>query len=268
MLRVLFITQDDPFYIPHFFREFVRIFHDGEIAVLGAVIQAPLGKKSFAALVRQMFDFYGPVDFLRVGGKYAGFKVLNALAVKVFHGRFPGVFSLEHFMLKENWKIIRIRDMNSAESLQRLDEMKVDLLVSVAASQKLKPELLARPRLGCINIHNSKLPKNRGMLPNFWSLFRCDTEPVSAMTVHRMNATLDDGPIVLQKEFPLDPKETLDELIIRTKRMNAHVVLEAMQLFKRGEPPLLPNDAAQATYNTFPTKEDVRRFRAKGLRLI
>lgn len=268
MLRVLFVTQDDPFYIPHFFREFARIFHDDEIEVLGAVIQAPLGKKSFGALVRQMFDFYGPVDFLRVGCKYTVFKVLNAVAVKVFCGRFPGVFSLEHFLRKENWRIFRARDLNAAESLQLLDDLKVDLLVSVAASQKFKPELLARPRLGCVNIHNSKLPRHRGMLPNFWALYHCDAEPVSAMTVHRMNATLDDGPIVLQREFALDPKEPLDRLIIRTKKMNAHVMLEAVQLFKRGEPPLLPNDAAQATYNKFPTKEDVRKFREKGLRLV
>ena len=106
------------------------------------------------------------------------------------------------------------------------------------------------------------------MLPNFWSLYHCDKEPMSAMTVHRMETALDDGPIVLQREFSLDPKETLDQLIVRTKKMNAHVILEALLLFKDGEPSVLPNDASQATYNTFPSKEDVRRFKAKGLRLI
>ena len=50
MLNILFITQDDPFYIPCFFKEFVEIFHDREITIHGIVIQAPLGKKSLGAL--------------------------------------------------------------------------------------------------------------------------------------------------------------------------------------------------------------------------
>jgi methionyl-tRNA formyltransferase len=193
---------------------------------------------------------------------------MNAIAVKVFKGKFPGAFSLEHLLLKEGWNIIHITDVNSLEFHQLIEPMELDLLVSVAASQKLKQALLSKPRYGCINIHNANLPKNRGMLPNFWSLYHYDTEPISAMTVHKMNEKLDDGPIVLQKEFELNPQESLDNLIIKTKQLNAPVLLEAIQMFKNGEPEYLANDASQATYNTFPTKEDVKKFKAKGLRLL
>ena len=268
MLNVLLVTQDDPFYVPRFFEEFLALQPDEGVKIHGVVIQAPLGKKSFRALSQQMFDFYGPVDFLRLGCKFACFKVLNLLAVKLFRGQFPGVFSLEHLLLKRRWNTIHLRNVNSPEFLALLEKLQIDLLVSVAASQKFKPEVITKPRYGCINIHNSKLPKNRGMLPNFWSLYHCDTEPISAMTVHKMNEALDDGLIVLQEPIELNPKESLDDLIIRTKRRNAHLIARAISLFKNGEPPYLPNDAAQATYNTFPTKEDVAKFKAKGLRLL
>ena len=218
--------------------------------------------------MKQMWDFYGPINFLRVGFKFAFYKVMNFLAIRLFGGKFPGAFSVEHFLLKQSWKIIHVNSVNSPEFLQMIEPMKLDLIVSVAASQKLKADLLAKPRYGCLNIHNAKLPKNRGMLPNFWSLFHSDAEPVSAITVHKMNATLDDGPIVLQEPLRLDPAETLHRLIIRTKKLNAHAILKAVQLFKKGEPPLLPNNASQATYNSFPTREDVQRFKAKGLKLL
>ena len=267
-MNVLFITQDDPFYIPHFFREFFAHCRDPEIKVHGIVIQAPLGKNSMGALMKQMLTFYGWADFLRVGFKFAFYKVMNAIATRGFRGRFPGNFSLEHFLMKNGIRIMHCRDANVASFIDTLKLLKLDLIVSVAASQKFRRELLSTPRYGCINVHNSMLPRNRGMLPNFWSLYRFDSDPVSGMTVHKMNETLDGGAIVLQEEFRLDPAESLEDLIVRTKKLNAHLILKALSLYKNGEPALLPNDGTQATYNSFPTREDVKRFRAKGLRIL
>lgn len=267
-MKILFITQDDPFYIPHFFREFFDHLDDPEIVVHGVVIQAPLGKKSLRGLVKQMLGFYGPVDFARVGAKYVAWKALNKLAVRGFGGRFPGAFSLEHLLLARGIPIVHAANVNAPEFVGRVRSEGIDLVVSVAASAKFRAELLRAPPLGCINVHNSRLPVNRGMLPNFWSLYHSDTQPVSGMTVHRMNETLDDGAIVLQEDLHLDPRESLDRLIVRTKKLNAHLILRALALFKRGEAPSLPNDASKATYNTFPTREDVRRFREKGLKLL
>jgi methionyl-tRNA formyltransferase len=267
-MNILFITQDDPFYIPHFFREFFAHLRDPEIEVRGIVIQAPLGKKSTHALMKQMLGFYGWADFLRVGFRFAFYKAMNAIATRGFRGRFPGTFSLEHFLLKHGIEIVHCADVSAAAFVEAVEARSLDLIVSVAASQKFGRELLAAPRYGCINVHNSRLPRNRGMLPNFWSLYHCDADPISAMTVHKMNEALDDGAIVLQEELRLDPAESLEALIVRTKKLNAHLVLRALALYKNGEPALLPNDRAHGTYNGFPSREDVERFRAKGLRLL
>jgi methionyl-tRNA formyltransferase len=267
-MKIIFITQDDPFYIPHFFREFFDRCAPGAVDVRGIVIQAPLGKKSLGALVRQMLAFYGWRDFLRMGTRFAWHKAMNFVAVRLFKGRFPGTYSLEHFLLKRGIPILHARNVNDPQFVARLASYDLDLVVSVAASQKFKDGVLSVARYGCINVHNSRLPRNRGMLPNFWSLYQYDTQPISGMTVHKMNETLDDGPIVLQEDLALDPAESLDGLIVRTKRLNARLILEALSRYRDGEPPLLPNDSAKATYNGFPTREDVERFRAKGLRLL
>lgn len=267
-LKILIITQDDPFYIPFFFREFHAIFKDERINLLGVVIQTPLGKKSLAKLMKQMYDFYGVFDFARIGIKFVIYKILNFIATYVFSGNFPGCFSLKHFLMKEKYNILDISNINSEISAKTLREMNLDLIVSVAASQKFKENVISIPKYGCINIHNSRLPKNRGMLPNFWALYNSDITPLSGITVHRMNANLDDGPIVLQEDLLLNPEESLHELIIRTKKINAHMILKAVKMFIGGEPQMFPNDSSLATYNTFPSKEDVKMFKKKGLKLL
>ena len=104
-------------------------------------------------------------------------------------------------------------------------------------------------------------------MPNFWSLFNYENDSISAVTIHKMNETLDDGEILLQKYFNLDPKESLDSLIRRTKKLSVVAFLEAIKILKSNIINFIVNDSKFATYNTFPTYEDVKRFKAKGYRL-
>lgn len=266
-LNVLFITQNDPFYVLSLFDELLVNYDCGAIHIVGVVIQSTLGRKK-GALVRQMLAFYGPRDFIRVSFQYVLKTAMSFLAVTVFRGRFPGIWSIEHLFLRHHVPIVHAPNINDPSFVEWIRRKHIDLVVSVAASTKFREGLLRAPRFGCINIHNAKLPRNRGMLPNFWALYNYDEEPVSGMTVHKMNASLDDGPIILQDDIVLDPTESLHQLILRTKRLNAHLLLKTMAMYGDGEPEYLPNDAAMATYNSFPTRADVRAFRAKGLRLL
>jgi methionyl-tRNA formyltransferase len=267
MLNIILITQDDPFYIPIFFKELLKNDISGKFALKGIVIQPPLGKKSLKKLFYQMLNFYGYKNFLIIGTKFVIFKCLNFIAVKIFKGKFPGVFSVEHLILKNDIKIIQIKNINSEISIELLKSLNIDVIFSIAASQIFKKSVLELPRLGCFNIHTSKLPKNRGMMPNFWALYNYDIDPISAITVHKMNEKLDDGEILLQHKFALNPEESLDTLIKRTKKMSAELFLKAVEMLVNGELTFLQNDSEQASYNTFPNKEDVKRFEAKGLKL-
>jgi methionyl-tRNA formyltransferase len=267
MLRILLVTQDDPFYVAIFFKElFKRNFSD-RFDLVGVVIQPPLGKKSKKKLIKQMIDFYGYWNFFVLGIKYVLYKILNIIAIKLFKGNFFGSFSVEHILLKNNVRIFELKNINTEESIEYLKSINLDIIFSIAASQIFKGNILNLPKIGCFNIHTSKLPKNRGMMPNFWSLFNYENDPVSAVTIHKMNKELDDGEIVLQKYFNLDPKESLDSLIRRTKKLSVDGFLEAINILSGKDIILLLNDSKVATYNTFPTKEDVKIFKEKGFRL-
>lgn len=267
MLKILLVTQDDPFYVSIFFRELFKHNLSNHFELVGVIIQPPLGKKSKQKLIKQMIDFYGYSNFFILGIKYAVYKVLNAISIKLFKGNFPGAFSVEHILLKNNVKIIEVKNINSKESLQYLSSLNLDIIFSIAASQIFKKDVLNIPQIGCFNIHTSKLPKNRGMMPNFWSLFNFENDSSSSVTIHKMNETLDDGEILLQKLFDLDPKETLDSLIRRTKKLSVLAFLEAIEILKKEKFNFIVNDSKFATYNTFPTKDDVNKFKAKGYRL-
>ena len=92
------------------------------------------------------------------------------------------------------------------EFIQTLRDMKPDVIVVVAFGQILPKEILDIPRLGCVNVHASLLPKFRGAAPIQWSII--DGEEVTGVTTMLMDAGLDTGDMLLKTEIPMDPKET------------------------------------------------------------
>ncbi len=99
---------------------------------------------------------------------------------------------------------VRIR--KEPEFIQTLRDMQPDVIVVVAFGQILPKEILDIPRLGCVNVHASLLPKFRGAAPIQWSII--DGEEVTGVTTMLMDAGLDTGDMLLKTEIPVDPKET------------------------------------------------------------
>ena len=99
---------------------------------------------------------------------------------------------------------VRIR--KEPEFIQTLRDMQPDVIVVVAFGQILPKEILDIPRLGCVNVHASLLPKFRGAAPIQWSII--DGEEVTGVTTMLMDVGLDTGDILLKTEIPVDPKET------------------------------------------------------------
>lgn len=250
--NVFFITEEDPFYIYLFFEVFFEKFDLDKVQIKGIAILNPFNKKSTWALIKQMYGFFGPVDFIRTGFSYLG-KKLSGMSVRKLAQKF--------FI-----PIIDVRNVNDPEFLDKLREMKLDLIISVAAPQKFKKELLELPCWDCINIHSGKLPKYRGMMPSFWTLF--ENEKYGAITIHRMNEDLDDGEIILQQDVEVGSNETLDSYIRKTKRLGAEMMIEAVRQITNGEAVLKPNDRNESMYFTFPTPEEVKEFRRKGRKLL
>jgi methionyl-tRNA formyltransferase len=261
-LKILFITQDDPFYVRLFFEEFFK--HCKSLDEIAAVVIAhAMGKKSYAKLARQMYDFYGPVNFTKMGTKYALRKILVHLPDAF---RKNGGFNLAQLCGNYEIPVIYESKINSTDFLTRVKGMNIDLIISVAAPVIFKKDIIQLPTYGCINIHHAPLPKYRGMMPNFWQMYH--DEKRVGMTIHEINPKIDDGRIILQKEVDIAPGETLDTLIKRTKRIGAHLMIEAIEMIRSGKVKYLENRADEGTYFSFPKREDVREFKRRGKRII
>lgn len=249
-LRAVVLTQDEPFAIPVLLQELLKEKADR----IAAVFVAPptSRRESFGALVRRWRVALGPWGFLRYGLRYLKARLIGPRPAQV--ARRHGVRADE------------VEDVNDPDFLQRLRGLDVDLVISAACPQILREELLTLPPLGCINVHSGPLPRYRGMLPTFWVLYEHEEE--TAVTVHFMNEELDDGPIILQEAVPIRKHETQASLMRRCKVIGGRLLSRAIDLFETDAVQTMPNPREEATYHSFPTAEQARRFRAEGGRWL
>jgi methionyl-tRNA formyltransferase len=261
-LNILFVTQEDPFYVKIFFEEFFKNCADRS-EIKGMVISSTLGKKSAGKLAAQMLDFYGPVGFLKTGIRYVVNKIL-AQAARVIP--FSTAYSLPQLCRQYGIPCQQRNDLNSPAFIDEWKARDIDVIISVASSVIFKEGLLKMPRWGCLNIHHAKLPRYRGMLPNFWQMYH--DEKKAGITIHRMNPKIDDGEILLQAEIDVIPGETLDSLISRSKKAGAGLMLQVIDRIRSGNVAYVQNNAAESSYFTFPTAADMREFRRRGKRVL
>lgn len=260
-MNFVIVTQNDLFFTPEFFRAFFGSDYPG--ACRGVVVQPTLSDGSALALVKRMHAFYGTIDFLREGFRHAWLTLkarlydwnLSAEPVSIRnHARAHGIPVLPH------------ESVNGKDFKNWLKEHNIDLVVSIAASELFDEELLELPPEGCINFHNAPLPRYRGMLPNFWQMYH--GEEVSVLTVHEMTPKLDRGGIIYRQETPIRPGMSFYELAAAAKRRSADALREVLGMYREGDVEKRPMPDEEGSYFTFPGREEVKRFKQKGYKLI
>src|SRR5438034_2021490 len=140
--------------------------------------------------------------------------------------------------------------------LERLRALAPDVGVVVAYGHILRPDLLALPRLGMINVHPSLLPELRGAAPVEWAILNGLKQ--TGVTIMRMDEGLDSGPIVLQIPHDIDPEVTGGELSEHLSEMGAQALVEALALFETNGLEPHPQEQARATYAPKLTRETAR----------
>lgn len=108
-----------------------------------------------------------------------------------------------------------------------LEREPVEVGVVVAYGHILPREVLYSPRLGCVNVHFSLLPKYRGAAPVQWALIRGETE--TGITTMLMDEGLDSGPILLQERVAIAPDETAGELLARLAAMAPRILSATLE---------------------------------------
>ena len=144
---------------------------------------------------------------------------------------------------------IPIRQPGSLRSEQEqaeLRDLRPDVMVVAAYGLILPRAILEAPRLGCINIHASLLPRWRGAAPIQRAILAGDIE--TGITLMQMDPGLDTGPILAQARCPIEPRDTAQTLHDRLAVLGARVLVENLPVFARGDLSAQPQDDALATY--------------------
>jgi methionyl-tRNA formyltransferase len=137
-----------------------------------------------------------------------------------------------------------------------LSHYKPDAMVVVAYGHIIPQWLIDLPRLGCINVHASLLPRYRGAAPIPWAIVR--GERVTGVTTMKIDAGLDTGDILLKRETEIRADDTAESLRDRLSTVGAELLVETLRGLERGEIKPRPQENTYATLAPILKKEDGR----------
>ena len=138
------------------------------------------------------------------------------------------------------------QDFRTPETLELLRSLELDAFVVVAYGLILPPAALAIPRLGCLNIHASLLPRWRGAAPIQRAILAVD--PLSGVTIMRMEAGLDTGPVYATVTVPIGAADTALSLAERLSAEGATLMLATLDALSAGTIAAVAQPAAGVTY--------------------
>lgn len=141
------------------------------------------------------------------------------------------------------WQPATLKD---GEVLELLRTLAPELIVVVAYGKILPKSILDLPAYGCVNVHASLLPRYRGAAPIQWSVLNGDA--VTGVTTMHMAEGLDTGDMIFQRETPIGPDETADELHDRLAALGASLLCETVACLAAGTAPRTPQDDAFSVY--------------------
>lgn len=124
---------------------------------------------------------------------------------------------------------------NNPDFIEKVREIKPDMICVVAYGKILPKELLDIPVKGCINVHGSLLPKYRGAAPIQWA--RLNGDEITGITTMYMNEKMDEGDIILQEETKIEEYETCGELWDRLSEIGANLLVKTVKRIEEGTAP-------------------------------
>lgn len=158
----------------------------------------------------------------------------------------PRASAIKQLALERGIPIHQPPKLRDAASLEILRGMQPDVMVVVAYGQILPKSVLELPRLGCLNLHASLLPRHRGASPIHSAILAGDQK--TGMSVMYMDEGLDTGDVLLEESLDITPQETTGELHDRLADLAAPCLLRALDLLETGNAPRHPQVAGTATY--------------------
>jgi len=148
--------------------------------------------------------------------------------------------------LAHNIPVFQPTSMRDGVAYEQLKELDPELIVVAAYGRVLPQEILDLPKLGCINVHSSLLPKYRGSAPINWAVVNGDKE--TGVTIMHMALELDAGDIIDQIKTPIDPDENVESVHDRLAALGGEILIRVVEDMAAGKAVRTPQDPAQVTY--------------------
>jgi methionyl-tRNA formyltransferase len=146
--------------------------------------------------------------------------------------------------------------IHESAAIDSLRATQPDLIIVVAYGQILPKSVLEIPRLGCVNVHTSLLPRWRGAAPIQYAILHGDHE--TGVTTMYMDEHMDTGDIILQRAQLIHAEDTSATLHDRLAKLGADLLMETARLITEGKAPRAKQDETRATHAKKITKEDGR----------
>lgn len=160
--------------------------------------------------------------------------------------------------------VYKTSDFNNKESVKLLARLKPDFIIN-RANQILREDVLQIARYGCLNVHCSLLPDYKGWVSNFWALL--NDEYKVGVTLHTMTEVIDEGLIVRQEAFTVNPTDSYLKLQLKSSVLATKILVDFVNSFSHSLD-TKPFRKGGSGYFGFPDRNTVREFQTKNKLLI
>lgn len=166
--------------------------------------------------------------------------------------------SLHNSIVIIAWKrhipVWEVASMSAPDTINLFSQYQPDILCVACFSRYIPRAILDIPRLGCLNVHPSLLPDNRGPDPLFWTFH--DGHHETGVTIHRMDERLDTGPIVAWQKISVPDGITYAQLEAECAALAGKLLAQSLWQLYHGTAILTPQDESKSSYLPMPSEKD------------
>ena len=172
---------------------------------------------------------------------------------------------IKKYALENNLKVIQPEKIK--ENIEEILNINCDIIITCAYGQILPTKILEYPKLGCINVHASLLPKYRGGAPIHWCLI--NGEEKTGITIMYMDKGMDSGDIIKQEEYLIKDDDTVSTLHDKLSEIGSRLLLDTLPSIINKTNKRIKQDESLVTYGYNITREDERLdFNLMGKEII
>jgi methionyl-tRNA formyltransferase len=193
-----------------------------------------------------------PLQFLMLGGHQIA-AVYTRPEKPTGRGRAPAAPPIKEAAVSWGLPVVQVPSLKNPDAVEQLARFRPEAIVVAAFGQILPPSVLEIPCYGCINIHPSLLPRYRGASPVTAAILAGDE--FAGVSVMRLDAAMDTGPIFSRAQIPILPPDTTGSLTSKLFQIGARMLLEVLAELPQSKWMPEPQDSSAASYTREITKE-------------